>query len=792
MSTWSKKVGRKWDQLKRSDSSEVLSVSPGRRRRWSPSKSSLPPTGQSSSLKSRKVSRVESLRHLFARGVLDKHGTHGKSPKSTWRKEEWRKNIADLYGSNQPLFDDPNEIRLKKLLTMFQNSEKSELLHKQLIEYVFRQKSEQNVTGGRDDGNGFLRFDDLPLRKSTSESDVSELNNKTQMTGSRPRKLDVLTEENPIGTPKSKRSNKRLGDRLASTSVDDIFTASEESPYNIQTVTPSKTNVSPSAHFSVDELCMFLNNILAKCDESGYDSDSTRNGSDSPRDSITSTKSDQKRNVTRHNNNNTNKSSFSESDGYVKNSDGKLLKNERISGVTLKEKNKRSSNHNINDVETEEKFSFIRRRSPKLSFSEHRNKYTNSVHFPKEENKNGDAGGIIDDSKLCEKCKSEPIEKCDDNNSVKITSLYQRFLRNRNYFPKSGGGGGSGGGEKSEKEFKTIRFYKEEYEEMGIFIEKKDSNAKTSNCVVTQIENGGLADRDGRIKIGDELIKVNGKRLRGVSLGEAKVILKNVGKEVELVIARNPTSEDSERKNHKGNNYETEKKTDRKDSHGGNRKISLSDLLVNRSSVNSSSKEISRNFGSKLKSDNNKFDSEMIMPKTKPPPIVTRSDKNHETKSDKDKTMTGMLKFSYNFDAVTPRSQRENTLPPSSFSATGGMKGSEGGGGGGGTLPRRPKSLTLSFLTVTFVKGPGKKSLGFSIVGGKDSPKGNIGIFVKTIFQSGQASEDGKLKEGDEILAVNGTPLQGMTHAEAINMFKNVKSGEVMLHVGRRDPLQRR
>ena len=45
---------------------------------------------------------------------------------------------------------------------------------------------------------------------------------------------------------------------------------------------------------------------------------------------------------------------------------------------------------------------------------------------------------------------------------------------------------------------------------------------------------------------------------------------------------------------------------------------------------------------------------------------------------------------------------------------------------------------------------------------------------------------------GDEILAVNGLALQGMSHAEAISVFKNIRTGKVLLHVARRDATIRR
>ncbi|XP_024290462.2 multiple PDZ domain protein isoform X4 [Oncorhynchus tshawytscha] len=84
------------------------------------------------------------------------------------------------------------------------------------------------------------------------------------------------------------------------------------------------------------------------------------------------------------------------------------------------------------------------------------------------------------------------------------------------------------------------------------------------------------------------------------------------------------------------------------------------------------------------------------------------------------------------------------------------------------------------YKTITLARGP--DGLGFSIVGGFGSPHGDLPIYVKTVFGKGAASEDGRLKRGDQIMAVNGQSLEGVTHEEAVGILKRTK-GTIALTV---------
>ncbi|XP_061529960.1 uncharacterized protein si:dkey-92i15.4 isoform X1 [Phycodurus eques] len=73
--------------------------------------------------------------------------------------------------------------------------------------------------------------------------------------------------------------------------------------------------------------------------------------------------------------------------------------------------------------------------------------------------------------------------------------------------------------------------------------------------------------------------------------------------------------------------------------------------------------------------------------------------------------------------------------------------------------------------------------LGFSIAGGVDQ---NKPIIVHKVFPTGVAAHEGSIREGDQVLSINGTALGGHTHWEALRVLRRAKTREMGVVVLRR------
>ncbi|XP_029308291.1 uncharacterized protein LOC115021779 [Cottoperca gobio] len=73
--------------------------------------------------------------------------------------------------------------------------------------------------------------------------------------------------------------------------------------------------------------------------------------------------------------------------------------------------------------------------------------------------------------------------------------------------------------------------------------------------------------------------------------------------------------------------------------------------------------------------------------------------------------------------------------------------------------------------------------LGFSVAGGVDQ---NKPVTVHKVFHSGVAAQEGSIREGDQVLSINGTALRGYAHWEALRVLRRAKTREMGVVVLRR------
>uniref|UniRef100_A0A8C4S7B9 Discs, large homolog 2 (Drosophila) n=1 Tax=Erpetoichthys calabaricus TaxID=27687 RepID=A0A8C4S7B9_ERPCA len=247
-----------------------------------------------------------------------------------------------------------------------------------------------------------------------------------------------------------------------------------------------------------------------------------------------------------------------------------------------------------------------------------------------------------------------------------------------------------------------------------------------NSIYVTKIIDGGAAQKDGRLQVGDRLLMVNNYSLEEVSHEEAVAILKNTSDVVYLKVGK-PTS------------------------------VYLTDPYGPPDITHSFSPTLENHISSP--GNNGTLEYKSTLPPISPgryspipkhmlgeddlnrPPEPVYSTVNklcdkppsprHYSPLECDKSLLHSVPFPHYHIGLLPDSE----------------------------ITREPRKIVLH---------KGSTGLGFNIVGGEDGE----GIFVSFILAGGPADLSGELRRGDQILSVNGIDLRGATHEQAAAALK--------------------
>ncbi|XP_055705534.1 uncharacterized protein LOC129803179 isoform X2 [Phlebotomus papatasi] len=253
---------------------------------------------------------------------------------------------------------------------------------------------------------------------------------------------------------------------------------------------------------------------------------------------------------------------------------------------------------------------------------------------------------------------------------------------------------------------------------------------EAKEITVHKILSNSPADKDGRLKKGDRILAINGLSMRGLTHRESVTVLKTPRPEVVVVVTRSPSVSASALTKTKRSSLGsltslTEKEAPEvgepklKSFHKASRSLDL-DIMVNEDVATSRES---------LKEENG----------IKSPPVIssgisTAAKLGNGTVDADDKLASSFVKL-----RTVPKGSREVEV----------VKDSCG--------------------------------LGFSIEGGFDSPLGNRPLLVKKVFMGGAAEKSGKVKNGDEIVGINGFSMATVSRVDAWSYMKRLPIGPVKI-----------
>ncbi|XP_060765105.1 disks large homolog 2 isoform X6 [Neoarius graeffei] len=245
-----------------------------------------------------------------------------------------------------------------------------------------------------------------------------------------------------------------------------------------------------------------------------------------------------------------------------------------------------------------------------------------------------------------------------------------------------------------------------------------------NSIYVTKIIDGGAAQKDGRLQVGDRLLMVNNYTLEEVTHEEAVAILKNTSDVVYLKVGK-PTSV-----------YLSDPYGPPDITH------SFSPAMDNHISGNNGTLEYKSSLPAISPGRYSPLPRHLLGEEdiNRPPePVYSTVNKlcdrapspRHYSPVEFDKSPMHSVPFPHYHVGVLPDSD----------------------------ITREPRKIVLH---------KGSTGLGFNIVGGEDGE----GIFVSFILAGGPADLSGELRRGDQILSVNGIDLRGATHEQAAAALK--------------------
>ncbi|XP_006612195.1 protein lap4 isoform X8 [Apis dorsata] len=291
---------------------------------------------------------------------------------------------------------------------------------------------------------------------------------------------------------------------------------------------------------------------------------------------------------------------------------------------------------------------------------------------------------------------------------------------------------------------------------------------------ISRITDGGVAQKDGKLLVGDKVISINGVEMRGAKHEQAVALLTGLERFVRLVVEREiPFSQ-------------ANAATVVTPSEKSPRVIGAPKPYTGLYNANSYIANKPGYTGYRRSIDADRTLSPSPTSKTPPPMKIETTElpkMNGVTESGNIKNVSSISPSPTNSQLHPQPAPRHSISQPTITPTT--------------TTSSTPTSSTEPRSTspqediqdVILVK---EGSLGFSIIGGTDhscTPFGakEPGIFISHVVPGGIAAKSGKLRMGDRILKVNGTDVTKATHQEAV--MELLRPGDQIVLTVQHDPL---